>query len=137
MPTYKNISTKPIVIDKKVIDPNETVSTLKIYDSPDLQKISDDPYYPLAYAVHEVEATEAGVTPSEGISLQRKDCKAIRVTATTSVDIYANTLSNPYKYPLNAGETIDIRNNYNIEKILLDFKSAGKVTLIEIPEMEE
>jgi len=133
MPTYKNIGTRPIVIDEQVVEPNESIATLKIYNHPSLNKISDDPYYPLAKGVHEIEATESGITPAEGIILSDKDCAVVRIETNVDVDVYANSLSNPYLYPLTAQEgIIDIENEGKIEKIYLDFKDGGKVRIIEI-----
>ncbi len=132
MPTYKNISQTPVIVDGHMVQPEDTVETLKIYNLPELEKISDEPYYPLTKGVHEIEATEPGITPAEGVALSDKDCAVVRIETNVDVDVYANSLSNPYPYPLTAQEgIIDIENEGKIEKVYLDFKDGGKVRIIE------
>ena len=136
MPTYKNISDKPILIHGLGVAPGEEISTYKILKHPNLSKISEDPIFPLALSETEVTASSAGEEIAVPIDYER--CNKIEVTdITTKIELRANvdSSSNPYARTVKPGDKVIIRHNKEIETLYIRFPdSPGSCRVIQLEE---
>lgn len=146
MPTYKNDSDKVINLGGKNLSPGDTLETIRQFDDNDFVNIGDDirqfgdligyaititseePYYSLANDYHDV-SFGAAETKTVNVSLSSK---VLRVTTDVNLTIKANTSSNPYPYPLDADNHIDVYNHNTITSLVLTSEGSGNARIIEL-----
>ncbi len=131
MPTYKNISDKPILIDGLGFAPGEEKTTYKILKHPDLVKVSDEPYLPLSLSETKISVATAGEEVSVPIDVER--CKVIEILdITTQIEIRANSSANPYPRTAEAGDRVVIKHDREIEALYIKFPvAAGSCKVIQ------
>ena len=126
MPTYKNTGLEYIpnltdINNNKVnLAPSLEIQSYKIYNIPNLTKISDEPYYSLT-KVYEPNFT------SPGIINNLLDCKIIRLTPIGDITITFNSSENPNIFNLIDNVPIDIENSKEIESII--FTGSGTIKI--------
>lgn len=131
MPTYKNETNSKIQLDGlSYVEKGETLETTRVIKHPDLTKISEDPYFPLALNYHNISFASAEQKEVLGLL----DSKVLRVSTNIGITIAANTSENPYAYPLDGGESIDIFHYSSIDSLILTSNAAGEARVIELKD---
>ena len=104
-----------------------------------VQKISDEPYFPLSYSFHAVNEASAG-NYTVGIYLDARKIKVVNL-GSTEVRLHANSASNPYHWLLrqadanNKSDEITINNDNSINQLIVECTDASgcNVAIWEVP----
>ena len=127
MPTYRNDSDYTIFVDGNYYGKGEVFHTYKIINREGITLVSKDPIFPVAISETTVTAAAAGDELSVAIDLE--NCKKIVISEISAkIEIRANVSSaegNNYKLTANAGETVTIKHDQEIETLYIKFPDAA------------
>ena len=131
MPTYRNTSSVTKYILGCCFPPGADTPCYKIIYDPDLQKVSDEPYIPLA-SNHVGVSGDVGEEIEVPVDLENLRAVLIR-NITAPIEIRLNTPNNPTYWPAYPEDMVVLYADHDIEKLYIKFPSvSGSCLILEI-----
>lgn len=136
MPAYLNNTTHTIYAQGEKIAPGQTVETLKLLDHPDIEKVSDEPWYRLCHSPDGatiLSGSGAGEVTYHIINAETQKIW-LKNTSDIALLIKPNGTSNPYGIKILPGEELWCTNDHNIHSFVISHDSDFTGLVIrEIP----